>query len=370
MPNPSDDRHRAPEWRPPDADERFASSVAPGADAPSPKPDATKTKRHAPSALARGVLRNDRALLARAITLVESSSKARRDEAREILEALAPKAGGSLRVGVSGSPGAGKSTFVETLGLRLLEAGKRVAVLAVDPSSSVTRGSILGDKTRMERLSREPNCFIRPSPSGGALGGVTRKSRETILLLEAAGYDVTLVETVGVGQNEIAVRSMVDFFLLLVAPGGGDELQGVKKGVVEIADAIAVNKSDGDLKAAADRARQEYANALHYLAPRSRSWAPRVFQCSAVENVGVEDIWENVLEFERNAKADGSFERRRREQAIEWTLGVVEDELLREFRENDVVQNALPAIKERARKGDLLPGAAAEELLRLFRDAR
>ncbi|MBD3410642.1 MAG: methylmalonyl Co-A mutase-associated GTPase MeaB, partial [Ignavibacteriales bacterium] len=312
----------------------------------------------------------DRALLARAITLVESSSKTRRDEAREILEALAPKAGGSLRVGVSGSPGAGKSTFIETLGMRLLRAGKRVAVLAVDPSSAVTRGSILGDKTRMERLSREPNCFIRPSPSAGALGGVTRKSRESIVLLEAAGYDVTLVETVGVGQNEIAVRSMVDFFLLLVAPGGGDELQGVKKGVVEIADAIAVNKSDGDLKAAADRARQEYANALHYLAPRSRSWAPRVFQCSAVEDEGVADIWENVLEFELNAKADGSFERRRREQAIEWTLGVVEDELLREFRENDVVQNALPVIKERARKGDLLPGAAAEELLRLFRDAR
>lgn len=270
------------------------------------------------ASLVEGILTGNRAKLAQAITLVESRATKHRPLARELMQAILPRSGGAMRVGLTGTPGAGKSTFIEAMGLYLCGRGKKVAVLAVDPSSSVSGGSILGDKTRMEELCREPNAFIRPSPAGKSAGGVAARTREAMLLCEAAGFDVILVETVGVGQSETAVRTMTDFFLLLQIAGGGDELQGIKKGVIELADAIVVNKADGDNKVRAQQARVEFARVMHVLRPFTPGWKPQALTCSALNQEGIEEIWEMILRFREELTETGVFEQRRREQNIDW----------------------------------------------------
>ena len=298
------DRSRKPEWTPDDGGEAFAARVLPGvagghdglpslatdADATPGVPAERPTRRPlSEDEYVNGVLAGDRAVLARAITLIESNAPAHLAQSQAVLRRLLPHSGRAIRLGITGVPGAGKSTLIEALGMKLIADGHRLGVLAIDPTSSLTGGSILGDKTRMEELSRRPEAFIRPSPAGGVLGGVARKTRETMLVCEAAGFDVIIVETVGAGQNEITVRSMVDFFLLVLIPGAGDELQGIKKGVVELADAIAINKADGDNRIRAEAARAEYNRALHYLTPAG-DWRPRAYTCSAVSGEGIEDV--------------------------------------------------------------------------------
>jgi len=274
-----------------------------------------------------GVLAGDRSILARAITLIESHASDHRKLAAEVLTELLPQRKPSLRVGITGVPGSGKSTFIENLGSRLTAAGHRVAVLAVDPSSSVTGGSILGDKTRMEKLATDPKAFIRPSPAGGALGGVARKTRESIVLFEAAGYDVILVETVGVGQSEIQVRSMVDVFLLFALAGAGDELQGIKKGVAEIADAVLINKADGAGAQPAEMTRVEAERALHYLQPATPGWVTKAFTCSALSGEGVAEVWQVVEKFAEVTRASGAFDKRRRGQETAWMNDLVTEGL-------------------------------------------
>jgi LAO/AO transport system kinase len=264
------------------------------------------------------LLGGSRVALSRAITISESTLASDKGLTNTILEKIFPHTGNSLRIGITGSPGAGKSTFIDSFGSLLTSLGKKVAVLAVDPSSPVSGGSILGDKTRMEKLSKDENAFIRPSPSSGSLGGVTRKTRETMLLCEAAGFDVILIETVGVGQSETSVRSMVDFFLLLMLPGSGDELQGIKKGIMEMADAVVINKADGTSLEKAKRARAEFSAALHLFMPSHSGWATRVLSCSAVENTGIPEVWKTVEEFFSLVSQNGWFESNRKEQLVSW----------------------------------------------------
>jgi LAO/AO transport system kinase len=319
-------------------------------------------------AYAEGVLRGDRVVLARAITLVESELASDAAVAAALLDRLLPHAGRARRVGVSGVPGAGKSSFIDTLGMLLVrDRGERVAVLSVDPSSPVSGGSILGDKTRMERLALEGAAFIRPSPARGHLGGVARRTRETILLCEAAGYENILVETVGVGQSETAVRSMTDFFLLLLVAGAGDELQGIKRGILEMADAIAVNKADGDNVERAGRTRAEYAAALHLFAASADGWTPRVLTCSARTGAGIQAIWDIVLEHRAQMEATGFLMERRRAQALDWMRELVSIGLERQFREHARVAERLPALEQAVLAGATTSFAAARELLRLFR---
>jgi LAO/AO transport system kinase len=313
-----------------------------------------------------GVLAGDRTILSRAITLVESNSKAHSRLASQVVKALMPHTGNSIRVGITGVPGAGKSTFIDALGVRLCDRGGKVAVLAVDPSSSVTKGSILGDKTRMESLARHKNAFIRPSPSGGTLGGLTRKSRETLLLCEAAGHEVILVETVGVGQSEAAVRSMVDFFLLMVITGAGDELQGIKKGVMELADAILINKADGGNILKANATRAEYERILHYIRPATEGWKTGAFLCSAATGSGIDEMWDVIGEFMGNVKASGVFAERRRQQTLAWVYSMVEDYLKQKFYGCDAVTQARPGMESRVISGDLSATEAAAELIRIF----
>ncbi|MCG8545387.1 MAG: methylmalonyl Co-A mutase-associated GTPase MeaB [Alphaproteobacteria bacterium] len=314
-----------------------------------------------------GVLSGDRALLARAITLVESRHRDHRVMAQDMLMRLLPKASQAHRVGITGVPGVGKSTFIDALGTNLTRAGHRVAVLAVDPTSSRTGGSILGDKTRMARLAKDENAFIRPSPASGTLGGVTRTTRETMLLCEAAGFDIILVETVGVGQSEIAVSEMVDFFLVLVIAGAGDELQGIKRGILEIADMIAVNKADGDNRDRATRAESDYANAMYIMTPSSANWTPPVVTCSALENQGLDALWETVLDHRERMTASGEFSEKRRRQSLRWMWTMVEDRIMRALRDDPAVAQAIGALEAEVAAGKITPTIAADQIVAAFK---
>lgn len=355
-----------PDWAPENAGKEFAIKVVEGVAKSDSAPVTAYKKRRNLSKddYIKGVLNNDRTILARAITLVESNSPGHREIISEVLDELLPYSGKSVRVGITGFPGAGKSTLIEALGMYLISLGHKVAVLAIDPSSTVTKGSILGDKTRMEKLSREENCFIRPSPSGGYLGGVARKSKETIMVCEAAGYDVILVETVGVGQSETTVRSMVDFFLLLMIAGAGDELQGIKKGVIELADAIYINKAEGNNKIRAMSAKTEFAMALKYLAPATEGWVSQTGICSAFSGEGISEIWEMINKFIETTKASSVFETRRKNQALEWVFNIVNDYLKESFYGNRNIQKEISNVKNLVLQGDLLPTTAAEKLIK------
>jgi LAO/AO transport system kinase len=313
-----------------------------------------------------GVLAGDRTVLGRAITLVESRRPEHQELAQELLVRLLPRAGGSQRIGVTGVPGVGKSTFIDAFGSNLTAADHRVAVLAVDPSSSRSGGSILGDKTRMDRLSVDPSAFIRPSPSAGTLGGVTRATRETIVVVEAAGYDVVLVETVGVGQSETAVAEMVDFFLVLMLPGAGDELQGIKKGILELADLIAVNKAEGENARAAKRAAGDYANALHLITPRGATWQPPVVTCSALTGDGLDTIWEQITRHRDALRGTGEWQARRQAQELDWMWAMVDDRLLTALRCHPQVATLLPEVERDVREGRLTASLAADRLLKGF----
>ncbi|UCE84951.1 MAG: methylmalonyl Co-A mutase-associated GTPase MeaB [Deltaproteobacteria bacterium] len=310
----------------------------------------------------------DRRTVAKTITLLESRRPDQAARGQEILEKLVPYTGGSLRLGITGAPGVGKSTFIEALGLRLIEKGHRLAVLAVDPTSPRSGGSILGDKTRMERLAQDEAAFIRPSPSGGSLGGVAERTRETLLLTEAAGFDIVLVETVGIGQSEVAVHSMVDCFTLLLQPGAGDELQGIKKGVLELADALVVTKADGELRRAAERSRAEYAHALELLRPASPHWTPRVLAVSAVSGEGVDAFWEMVLAHRSALEAAGALERKRRGQARAWMWSLVHEGLRAAFDGHPAVARRIPQAERDVEDQKATPAAAARRLLEAFLD--
>jgi LAO/AO transport system kinase len=317
--------------------------------------------------LARAVRDGDRRALARAITLVESTRVDHREDAVALLDAILPATGAATRVGISGAPGAGKSTFIETLGMHLVDAGHRVAVLAVDPSSARSGGSILGDKTRMEQLSRRPEAFIRPSPSGGTLGGVARRTREALLVCEAAGFDVVLVETVGVGQSEVAVAGMVDLFVLLLAPGAGDELQGVKRGIVELADLLVVNKADGDLADLARHTAADYAHALHLVRSNDDGAIDRVRTCSALLGEGIGELWEVVGQLVAAARASGELDERRQTQARSWMWSEVTDTLLDELRADPAVKARIESVEADVTSGRVSPAAAARQVLAAFR---
>jgi len=308
----------------------------------------------------------DRAALARAITLVESTRADHRAQAERLLDLILPDTGRAIRIGLSGAPGVGKSTFTEAFGLLLTGLGHKVAVLAVDPSSARTGGSILGDKTRMEELARDPAAFIRPSPSGGTLGGVARRTREAMLLTEAAGYDVVLVETVGVGQSETAVADMVDLFVLLLAPGGGDALQGIKRGIMELADLVVVNKSDGDLKAAAKRAAMEYQAALHLMRPKSAHWTVPVTQVSALHAQGLEAVWETVAAYRQALEKSGEFLENRRHQATAWFWSELKEGFAEVMLSDAVVAAELPRAEQAVAAGEVTPSVAARQILRLL----
>ena len=316
-----------------------------------------------PQFYVQGVLNGDRRLIAKAITLIESSLAAHQRLAQTIIDLLLPYSGKAIRLGITGVPGVGKSTFIESLGTMLVKKGHRVAVLAVDPSSKRSGGSVLADKTRMEKLAVEPRAFIRPSPSGGTLGGVARKTRETMILCEAAGFDVIIVETVGVGQSETAVASMVDFFLVLMIAGAGDELQGIKKGILELADAVAVNKADGDNIERAEFARKQYETALHFLAPSSPNWTPPVLTCSALEMIDIDVIWKNVTKHHTIFTNTGELKANREKQAVDWMWSLVKEGLKDRFYQNPEVKKNLPETIREVENGTTASTIAASRLL-------
>ncbi|MDP7583304.1 MAG: methylmalonyl Co-A mutase-associated GTPase MeaB [SAR324 cluster bacterium] len=309
------------------------------------------------------ILQGNRRAIAKAITLLESTRPESFEQGQELLESLLPHAGQALRIGITGVPGVGKSTFIEAIGLFLIEQGHRVAVLAVDPSSQLTGGSIMGDKTRMNELAQHPHAFIRPSPSSGILGGVARKTRETMLICEAAGYDVVIVETVGVGQSETIVASMVDLFLLLMLPNAGDELQGIKKGVLELADLVVINKSDGKQETLAKTAQSEYRKALHLLPSSKNSWTPQILRCSALEKRGMDKIWDSVKSFSKALQNSGEWEKQRRKQTGKWMWSLVEEGLLTNFRNHPDLQKQIPELEKEVESGKMLPTTAAKKLL-------
>jgi LAO/AO transport system kinase len=313
--------------------------------------------------LSEDVVAGDRRALARAITLVESTRADHRKDAAELLDALLPHTGTATRIGISGAPGVGKSVFIEAFGLHLTSQGHKVAVLAVDPSSVRSGGSILGDKTRMEDLAKDPNAYIRPSPSGGALGGVARRTREAMLVCEASGFDVVIVETVGVGQSETEVDQMVDVFVLLVAPGGGDELQGIKRGVMELVDVLVVTKADGDLQAAATQAAADYRHALHLLRPKHADRSAAVAVSSALHREGIDRVWQLIADHEEALKASGTLTRLRADQAKAWLWSEIREGLLERLKTNERVQHLLPTVEPAVADGRLSPTSAAQRLL-------
>lgn len=316
-----------------------------------------------------GIYSNNIAIVSRAITLVESSRPEERKMANAIIDRCLTQKNDTIRIGITGVPGVGKSTFIEHFGKLLTAQGKTVAVLTIDPSSSKTKGSILGDKTRMQELVKDPNAYIRPSPSGSSLGGVTRKTRETISILEAAGYDVILIETIGVGQSETAAHNMVDFFLLLKLAGAGDELQGIKRGIIEMADAIVINKADGTNIENAKLAQTEFKQALHLFPPKDNGWIPQVLTCSALENRDLDRIWELISDYCETMKKSGYFKRKRQSQNENWLLQYLEQEVVSDFYRNPKTKELLPGLKEEVIKGNASPFSIAEKLLNQFRNA-
>lgn len=375
---PENDDDLRPSWVPKEKNPEFACSVMRGID--SAVNSVTDTKYYPKEPLRRvplrkklsvedyveGVKRGDRMILAKAITLIESNAPKDFDKAQRVLQALLPRTGHSLRIGITGVPGAGKSTFIEAFGQLLCQQGYKVAVLAVDPTSSITGGSILGDKTRMQNLSREPNCFIRPSPSGGTLGGVARKSRETMMLCEAAGCNVILVETVGVGQSETTVRSMVDFFMLVVLTGAGDDLQGIKKGIMELADAIVVNKADGDNLERSKVTQGEYERMVEFIRPATEGWTTHAYRCSALKKTGLLELWAVMREFEKVTKQSGAFENRRKRQVIAWVKTMIDEHLHNLFYEDPVIKGRLPEVRAAVLAGVVSPSQAVAELIKTF----
>lgn len=368
-----------PEWAPEGKDDAFACHVMEGIEGIKDttvgniNPALTSGKKKLAHKMildaddyVEGVAAGNRMILSRAITLIESNSPAHFAKAQRVLQQLLPRTGRALRIGITGVPGAGKSTLIEAFGNMLCDMGLKIAVLTIDPTSSVTKGSILGDKTRMGTLARRESAFIRPSPAGGTLGGVARKSRETMLLCEAAGYDVILIETVGVGQSETTVRSMVDFFMLVVLTGAGDDLQGIKKGIMELADAIVINKADGDNLLKAKVTRGEYERMIEFIRPATKGWPTHAYMCSAVEKTGLKELWDVIQAFAKVTKDSGVFAQRRDGQLLDWMHSMIDEHLHNLFFDDPVVLGRLPEIRSAVLSGGISPTQAVAELIQLF----
>ncbi|RFU64224.1 methylmalonyl Co-A mutase-associated GTPase MeaB [Peribacillus saganii] len=366
--------NKKPEWASGGQENGFASTIRPGLGQEIPKQERPESGRFIKknqsvtdiAKLREGLLKGERAMLARSITLVESNAVRHFGQAQSLLQSIMNETGKSVRIGVSGVPGAGKSTFIEAFGTFLCSLGHKVAVLAIDPSSSIGGGSILGDKTRMEELAKNPLAFIRPSPSEGTLGGVHRKTRETMLLCEAAGFDVVIIETVGVGQSEAIVRGMVDFFMLLVLTGAGDELQGMKKGILELTDVIVVNKADGDNKRLAMKTKQEYNQILHFLQPATKGWSSRAITCSSITKEGIDMTWNIIQEFRKITNETGVFQLRRRLQQKEWMHTLIDEQLQKMFYRNENVQLLLPELENRVMSGKETVSNAVTQVFNVF----
>jgi LAO/AO transport system kinase len=365
---------RKPEWSDPNEPEKFSTLIKKGEEQEGQSIVIEKNivyrKRESkdPSVeeLVDGVLSGNRGQLARAITLVESNAEQHFHKAQELLQKLLSHSGKSIRIGITGVPGAGKSTFIEAFGTFLCDLGLSVAVLAIDPSSSLSGGSILGDKTRMEKLSRNPRAFIRPSPTAGKLGGVHRKTREAMLICEAAGFNVILIETVGVGQSEVIIRDMVDFFMLLVLTGAGDELQGMKKGIMELADAVLVHKADGSNKEKAEQTRKEYSRILHFLQPATKGWASKAYTCSSLTGEGIKEVWGVIKDFEEKGKSSGVFAERRKGQQRDWIYSLITDQLHYSFFHHPEIKLKLPQLENEVMAGKKTAASAVDILFNTF----
>ena len=323
--------------------------------------------RLAPEEYIDGVLKGDRVILSRAITVIESNLASDKKLAKDIIQAILPRSGNSIRIGITGVPGVGKSTFIEVFGKYLIELGHKVAILSVDPSSQRTKGSILGDKTRMEKLANLDNAYIRPSASGETLGGVANKTGETMLLCEAAGYDIILIETVGVGQSEIAVHGMTDFFLLLMLSGAGDELQGIKKGIMEMADMVVINKADGDNIRKSEMAKRQYENALHIFPQSESGWAPVVSTASSIKNIGIDIVWDKITEYKKMVSENGYFNKNRDRQQIQWMYNNINEELKRLFYNSENIANHLKILEKDIIDAKISPVKAAEKVIDEFK---
>lgn len=369
---------RKPEWSDPSEPEKFSTLIKKGEEQEGQSIVIEKNivyrKRESkdPSVeeLVDGVLSGNRGQLARAITLVESNAEQHFHKAQGLLQKLLSHSGKSIRIGITGVPGAGKSTFIEAFGTFLCDLGLSVAVLAIDPSSSLSGGSILGDKTRMEKLSRNPRAFIRPSPTAGKLGGVHRKTREAMLICEAAGFNVILIETVGVGQSEVIIRDMVDFFMLLVLTGAGDELQGMKKGIMELADAVLVHKADGSNKMKAEQTRKEYSRILHFLQPATKGWASKAYTCSSITGEGIKEVWGVIKDFEEKGKSSGVFAERRKGQQRDWIYSLITDQLHYSFFHHPEVKLKLPQLENEVMAGKKTAASAVDILFNTFLSAQ